>query len=332
MNPIARSKQASYVALLCALVGVLWACEVEQKTSRLRLPAEAPTEPATAQGGRGQVSPKPEVEPGVVIELPTTAGAAGESPTSEERAVVYAHGTAGEQQRLYAIDPIKLSVRDLGSPECEGASKFIDLAVDRRGTLFLVTVTTLYRVLPDTLACSVVGRAESGAYPTSLSFVPGSIFGEQEDVLVGFDWEKYVRVDPVTGVRTQLGTLGLDGYVSSGDVVSVKGGRTLLTASGPGSGDFAERPTGDYLVEVDPKTGHITANYGPTGIRQLWGLTQWGGRAFAFSAEGRVVELILDGGTMTVNDVTAARQEGISFYGAGSTTLAPPVFEWPVIR
>jgi hypothetical protein len=226
---------------------------------------------------------------------------------------------------------LALSVHDLGAPECGAGVKFIDLAVDKRGSVLLVSSAALYRVDPKDLSCTTVGRTVPGAaYPTSLSFVPGSVFGEAEDVLVGFDWEKYVRIDPSNGARTPLGTLGEAGYASSGDVVSVAGGRTLLTASGPGSGDFSDTPTGDYLVEVDPKTGRIITNFGPTGVRQLWGLTQWGGRAFAFSADGRVVELIVDGGRLTVNDAPQARQEGVSFFGAGSTTLAPPVIpSWP---
>ena len=96
-----------------------------------------------------------------------------------------------------------------------------------------------------------------------------------------------MRVDPATGDVTEIGLLnnaasGGTRWVSSGDVVSIKGGGTYLTVR-PETG---RRRGGDRIVEVDPKTGALLRIIGPTGSDDVLGLGYWGGIAYGFTLAG----------------------------------------------
>jgi hypothetical protein len=157
----------------------------------------------------------------------------------------------------------------------------------------------------------------SGMYPNSLSFVPKGTLDPNVEALVGYFGAEYVRIDTATGTLTNVGFLK-GAYVSSGDIVSVIGGGTFLTAIGA-SGCF------DCLLQVDPMTGNVVQNYGSVNHRSVYGLAFWAGTLYGFDNVGQVFSIAWQNNQLVTTDIPVPNPpRGLSFWGAGSTTAAPP--------
>src|SRR5262249_31317151 len=84
---------------------------------------------------------------------------------------------------------------------------------------------------------------------------------------------------------TFLGALNDDAgqqIYASGDLVSLYGGKTYVTAV-----NFNPQ-VGDGIVEIDPTTGGVTRYDGVTGLQDLRGLAQWRGSLYGFAGTGKV--------------------------------------------
>ena len=112
-----------------------------------------------------------------------------------------------------------------------------------------------------------------------------------------------------------IGSLGGSGLESCGDIVSVINGPTYLTVVGPGCMDC--------LVEVNPKTGAITKNWGPLAHSDVYGIAFWAGSVYAFDAAGGLFEVTFAAGKLGTKAIPIPNGAGLEFYGAGSTTSAP---------
>jgi len=227
---------------------------------------------------------------------------------SEAPAEVWGHsGTA-----LYRLDPVTKAVTVVGDfKNCKGV---VDIALNETSELFAVTSQALYSVDKTTATCTLI---HDGEYPNSLSFVPKGTLDPAKEVLVGYNAGEYVRIDPATGSVTKVGDLG-GGFKSSGDIVSVKGGPTYLTVTG------ASCTKEDCLVEVDPKTGKLIKNLGGLNRIDVFGLAFWGGSVYGFDNTGKLFEVKLGGGKLTVSDINIAQKPSdLAFWGAGSATNAP---------
>lgn len=228
--------------------------------------------------------------------------------TGMEPQIAEVYGHSGET--LYRLDPSTKQVAIVGP--FQGCSSVIDIAVDANSNIFGTTFNGLYRIDKASASCKMVAQ---GDYPNSLSFVPEGSLLPNAEALVGYNGSDYVRIDTNSGVVTPVGTLG-GGYTSSGDIVSVKGGGTYLTVKGNGCGDC--------LVEVDPKTGKMTKNWGPVGFGSVFGLAYWAGSAYGFSDYGDLFEIQFSGQSVKSSKITVPNAPpGLSFWGAGSTTIAP---------
>lgn len=142
------------------------------------------------------------------------------------------------------------------------------------------------------------------------------------EALVGYVGDQYVRIDPSSGKVTNLTLLGAgSGVVSSGDIVSVKGGPSDLTVSGG-----AKCSTMDCLIEVDPKTGAMTKDYGSIGHKAVFGIAFWAGTVYGFDDSGNLFSVTIDAmGKLTTTSIPIqGAPAGLKFWGAGSTTSAPP--------
>jgi len=244
----------------------------------------------------------------------TTSSASGGGSTGEGGGVatvdeVYGHSPSV----LYRLDPQTKQVTVIGSfSGCD--SDVIDIALDADSDMYATTFGGLHRVDRTTAVCTPIA---GGSYPNSLSFVPAGTLDPNVEALVGYQGSTYVRIDPNSGTITSVGSIG-GGYVSSGDIVSVKGGGTYLTVAGQGCGDC--------LVEVNPSNGALVKNWGPVGHAQVFGLAFWGGRAYGFSNAGALFEV-----SFGSNDVTSVpiavpnAPAGLQFWGAGSSTSVPLV-------
>lgn len=215
---------------------------------------------------------------------------------------------------LYRLDPNSLQLEEVGPFAPCAPPSIIDIALDANSNMYGTAFGALWRIDRETAECTLV--TEEGSFPTSLSFLPAEVFGEE--VLVGYDDADYLRIDPNTGAIEVLGTLG-DGLESSGDVVSVVG-KTYLTVRGPGC------DATDCIVEIDPSSGQVTKNYGSVGYDQVFGLGFWGGKAYGFAREGALFEIeFLDDSVVTTEVPIPNAPPDLEWFGAGSTTAAPPL-------
>lgn len=230
---------------------------------------------------------------------------------SGEIAEVFGHSA----DTLYRLDPDTKAVTEVGPFDgCQAT--IIDIALDADSRMYGTAYSQLYRIDRQTGKCMFIA---AGDYPTSLSFVPAGTVLPDREALVGFVDAQYIRIDDTTGEITPIGTLP-DGLASSGDLVSVADGGTYLTVVGPGC------EMGDCIVSIDPATGALLQNYGPLPYERVFGLAFWAGRAYGFSAAGDLFEIEFgDTNVATTSISIPGAPSDLSFFGAGSTTSAPPV-------
>lgn len=229
--------------------------------------------------------------------------------SSPQIAVVYGQ-SAGV---LYSVNPDTDTVTTVGFFfGCD--SDVIDIALDKNSTMYATTFGGVYTINTSTAACTLL--ASGTTYPNSLSFVPAGTVDPNVEALVGYQGATYVRIDTTSGAMTTIGSLGTT-YTSSGDIVSVIGGGTFLTVNGNGCGDC--------LLQVDPTTGDLVQNYGAVGYADVWGLAFWAGTAYGFDEAGDVFSINVTAGAVVSKPIPVPNAPaGLSFYGAGSTTSAPP--------
>ncbi|HUS30103.1 MAG TPA: hypothetical protein VMZ53_16465 [Kofleriaceae bacterium] len=224
---------------------------------------------------------------------------------------VYAHSAS----TLYRVDPDTLAVQMVapfgwGSV---GSDSMTDIAIDKAGVMIGISYNRVYKIDPATAATTLLSNSLNGTF-NGLSFVPASMLGQTgDDILVGTNNSdgKVMRIDPMTGSATQVGDMG--GFQSSGDLVAVEGFGTVQTVvNGPFSG-------ADKLARLAPNTFAASAIGGGTGYSQIWGVAFFKGKVYGFTNGGQFV--LIDpsnGGAMMVTQTP-----GISWWGAGVTTLAP---------
>lgn len=223
-----------------------------------------------------------------------------------EVAEVYGHSPTV----LYRLDPVTKAVTVVGS--FSGCSSVIDIALDKDSNLIGTTFDAIYDIDRTTAACTLIA---SGSYPNSLSFIPDGTLDPQVEALVGYEGDQYVRIDPATGTKQYVGPSWNNGFVSSGDVVSVKNGKSFLTVTG------LDCPS-DCLIEIDPATGAMIHNWGPLGYSAVYGIAFWAGSVYGFSEAGELFEVSFPNGVLTTTLI--AQPPDTFYWGAGSTTSAPP--------
>jgi hypothetical protein len=226
---------------------------------------------------------------------------------------------------LYKLDPDTKAVTTVGA--FSGCTGVQDIALDKDSHLYATTLTDLYEIDKDTAVCTHIA---TGAYPNSLSFVPAGTLDPNVEALVGYvpitvaqkTQNQYVRVDTQTGQISNIGSPWSQEFISSGDVVSVINGPTYLTVKAVNGG--TECKAADCLVEVNPQNGAFIQSYGPLNTyKQVFGLAFWAGSVYGFDNAGDLFEVKIQGNTNITTAITVPG--GLSFWGAGSTTSAPPV-------
>lgn len=226
---------------------------------------------------------------------------------------------------LYRLDPKTKQISAVGT--FKGCDPVIDIAIDEDSNIVADGYSALYTVDKTTAQCTKISGGSG--LPDSLSFVPKGTLDPNVEALVGYSGSSYVRIDAKTGEKTVIGALDAGGLVSSGDIVSVKGGPTFLTAKVNivcTNMECAKCDGGDCLLEVDPRSGKMLKNWGALGRKDVFGLSYWGGRLYGFDNSGSLFEIALDGGQLAVTDIPMpTRPKDLSFWGAASSTSAPLV-------
>ncbi|MDB5213201.1 MAG: hypothetical protein JWO86_1128 [Myxococcaceae bacterium] len=218
---------------------------------------------------------------------------------------------------LFSLDPVTKAVTEIG--KFNGCEPVVDIALDEASNLFATSNTALYSVDKKSAVCTEIS---TGTYPNSLSFVPKGTVDPNLEALVGYEGDKYVRIDTKTGAKSTIGTLG-GGLQSSGDIVSVKGGKTYLTVKSTSGKTCA---TNDCLVEVDPASGAMVKNWGSIEHHNVFGLSFWGGKLYGFDDSGELFEVTFGTSQLATSVIAMPNKpSGLSFWGAGSSTSAPLV-------
>lgn len=237
-------------------------------------------------------------------------GADQDSGSTATVSLVYAHSA----DTLYRLDPTTTQIAVVG-PFSGGCTSVIDLAIDSMSNAYVTTFTDLWKLDLSTAACTHIS---SGNYPNSLSFVPKGTLDPNVEALVGYQGSTYIRIDTTSGAVTNVGAL-TNGYSSSGDIVSVINGGTFLTVKGGPSS------CGDCLLQVNPKTGDLIQDYGDIKHSDVFGLAFWAGTAYGFDDAGVLFSIGWTNGALTTADIPFPNPPpNLSFWGAGSTTAAPP--------
>jgi hypothetical protein len=233
----------------------------------------------------------------------------GDGSTASQTAVVYGHSP----DTLYEVDPNTKSVTVVAP--FQGCTSVIDLALDKDSNMVVTTSSGFYSVDPSTAACTLI--AQGGSYPNSLSFVPKGTVDQNVEALVGYAGSTYVRIDTTSGAISNIGDLNAAGLASSGDIVSVIGGGTYLTVNG--------NSCSDCIVSVDPTTGAMIQNFGSVNHGSVFGLAFWAGVAYGFDDGGDLFTITFGATSVTTADIAIPNAPaGLEFWGAGSTTSAPP--------
>jgi hypothetical protein len=233
----------------------------------------------------------------------------GTGGTINQNAEVYGHSAT----TLYRLDPLTKAVTVVG--DFDGCSDVIDIAIDKDSAVIGTTFDGLYWINKGTAACTPIA---SGTYPNSLSFVPVGTLDPNVEALVGYETSDYVRINPQTGAITTVNPGALTGgYESSGDIVSVIGGKTYLTIKN-------YTTCNDCIVEVDPATGEVVSGIMNVGHSQVFGLAFWGGSAYGFSNSGELFEILFNGGSVNTTPIGIPNPPpNLAFWGAGSSTDVP---------
>ncbi len=227
---------------------------------------------------------------------------------------------------LQTYDPYSKALKTVGPFTCLPTDDFMfDIAVDRDSNIYGVTrLDRFVKVDPLTGACTVIRQGTGLEFPSLIAFVPRGTLDLANDALVGYEGEKYLRVDVRTGAVTEIGTLNPPDastpYEAAGDLVSAGQNGMFLTATlTTGATD-----AGDFFVRFDPKTGRRLSLVGNTGYERLFGLGYWGGRIFAFTTPGEILQVDPRTAKATLVKRVPGDDAGNEvFFGAGSTTVAP---------
>jgi hypothetical protein len=216
-----------------------------------------------------------------------------DSGTPLEDTLIYAHSP----DTLYSFSAMTNTVTEIGpftEPDGSNAPDMVDLAVNAEGAVFTASSMGLYSVDPTTARATEIALFDvaMGEQFYALTFLTAGELRPTETLIGATNMGVYYEIDPTDASVTRLGSYP-DGWLSSGDLVSVEGA-TYAT--------------------IGPIRG------GGTDFRQIFGLGYWGRSVYGFSNSGQLIEIDRTTGagrlatTMTGTD---------RFWGAGVTTQAP---------
>lgn len=239
----------------------------------------------------------------------TDSGDAPVGPDAAVHILVYAHTAT----TLYSIDPDTLVLALVGDFQWPAGTtdQMTDIAIDKTNVMIGVSFTNVYRVDPVTAKATLLSGGLGQTF-NGLSFVPAAMVGQTgDDVLVATRNQDgaVFRVDPMTGMATQIGDMG--SFTSSGDLVAIDGFGTVQTTTGT---------TADQLVQLTTGTFAATPIGTGIGFTQIWGIAYAKGKIFGFTDSGQFI--LIDPITGVGSLVNQTSQQ---WWGAAVTTLAPVI-------
>lgn len=238
------------------------------------------------------------------------------------RVRIFAHSN----DTLYSFSPYTNTVQTIGVFHQTGGGtlpNMLDLAVDSMGNIFTSSNASLWSVDPMTAQVTEVAAFDvTGEAFNALTFLArGELHADREALVGATNAGNYYEIDPTTAHASFLGQYP-NGWLSSGDIVSVEGLGTYATVKQ--SGD-----THDTLVQITfSASGSSSMRVigpiveGGTEYRQIFGLGYWGLNVYGFSNAGQLIEINRDTGA---GHLATTMTGASSFWGAGVTTVVPHV-------
>jgi hypothetical protein len=241
---------------------------------------------------------------------PGEGAVGGDAGATDGTVYVYANTVS----TLYRVDPDTLAIQEVGDfgwPVTVGNDQMTDIAIDKTGQIIGISLDSVYRVDPSTAQSTLLSNALQGDFD-GLSFVPANMLGETgDDVLVATRYAdgEVFKIDPMTGMTTQIGDMG--SYQSSGDLVAVAGFGIVQTVTGAPY---------DQLVSLAPPTFAATPIGTDTGYGSVLGLAYWKGKVYGFTDAGEFI--LID---PTTGAAMLVSSNGMAWTGAAVTTIAPTI-------
>lgn len=238
--------------------------------------------------------------------------------------LIYAHSSG----TLFSFSPVTTTVTSIGrftDPTGANAPAMIDLAVDSAQNVVTSSATDLWHVDVTNAHVTSLGQFDvtAGEQFYALTFLAqGELHADRETLVGATNMGAYYEIDPTNAHTTFLGQYP-DGWLSSGDLVSIHGLATYATIRRNGD-------THDTLAQITfASDGSSTIRVigpivdGATEFNHIFGLGYWGRSIYGFSSIGELVQI----DRMTAAGTLATMDTGtMQFYGAGVTTVAPIVF------
>ncbi len=264
------------------------------------------------------------------------------------KALLYAHTNT----TLYQLDPQDLTapLQTVGDFDCIGgtgqATSMTDLAVDKNGNLFAVSQIAAYplQIQGNVVHCSATWKLPSGSAFYGLTFAPENTVNAAE-TLVAADSKGNVYSIDSQGNVLSLGNFGKDSknnaYELSGDIVFLANNGTPVGFATVRTCPNGTCATSDTLVEID--MSKLKAGNVGSVVKSVRGVLHQGtscqnaaqppsyGKMYGIAAyEDQVYGFSHDTGIVAINNVDASVclvsvPSGISFSGAGVTTVAPVI-------
>ncbi len=265
------------------------------------------------------------------------------------KTLLYAHTNT----TLYQLDPTNLTapLQSIGDFDCIGngsgqATSMTDIAVDKGGNLYGVSEIAAYPLViqGNVVHCSATWTLKTNTSFYGLTFAPENTVNTAETLVAADDAGDIYSIDS-QGNTTILGNFGSDSknnvYELSGDIVFLANNGSPLGFATVRTCPNNNCATSDTLVEIDVtklKANNTTSvvksvrgvlhqgttcqnTTAPPSFGKMYGIAAYGDQVYGFSHDTGIVAI-------DNNDASAclvAVPNGISFSGAGVTTVAPVV-------
>ncbi|HEX6838872.1 MAG TPA: hypothetical protein VF334_19975, partial [Polyangia bacterium] len=234
---------------------------------------------------------------------------------------VYAHSDTV----LYSIDLNAKTLLTVGPFNAPNKDVITDLAVGPDNTIYVVSKTNIYTASPTDGHVTLLGAISTcGSDNVAMSLTPDGklLLGDFKGQICSVD----ITTNPPT--VTQLGMMG-SGMALSGDMVAVADGTIYGTGYLISDGNTKGTGLNNVLVKLNPMTGQMTSQIGPTGFPKLFGVAYALGQVFGFTHDGSGDVVSIDPstgkGTLFNSFKDPSTMMGISFAGAGVNPMVSPI-------
>ncbi len=231
---------------------------------------------------------------------PSVDGAVNPGPDAVR---MYVH----TRDKLFLMDDLNFTLIEIGAFNPADELNMTDLAITPDGEIYTLSREALYKIDRNTAQATRIADV-TGALNVGMTFlVDGTLLATDKDGGVR-------KIDPISGVVTELGSFG-SGYSTAGDLVGVSDGRMFAISD---DGPNGNEEMNNVLITINPTTGKFVESIGQIGWGRVFGSAVANNRIYAFTEEGYVIEINPSNGVGTER----AFYPEIEFWGAGVTPRA----------